>query len=299
MFSDELKNKLKNVHAYATTPFKADNILQLDLDGLTHNLEFLLDNGVKVINIGGGTGEIEALSAAELLQITERALKVAGDRALITPSLPGNLAMAAELAPLYERLGAQVALAMAPFTRNQVPDDLAGVPQYYRILAAQSGLALLPYNTQSWPAALFAQLADIDKIIGIKDPCLEPHNLFRAIKRLRNKLVWVGNKRHDPGVLHFRYQAGIEGFTAGFINFVPQYELELHEAALRQDWDRMIVLQEQLAPLEQLRSHYGDAVIKAGMDILGLTGGAVRPPRTNINQQGKDALREALTELTD
>jgi dihydrodipicolinate synthase/N-acetylneuraminate lyase len=297
MFSDELKNKLKNVHAYATTPFRADNILQLDLDGLTRNLEFLIDNGVQVINVGGGTGEIETLSAAELMQITEQALKVAANRALITPSLPGNLAMAAELAPQYERLGTQVALAMAPFIRNQVPDDLAGVPQYYRILAEQSGLALLPYNTQGWSAELFAQLADIDKIIGVKDPCQEPHNLFRAIKLLGDKLVWVGNKRHDPGVLHFRYQMGIEGFTAGFINFLPRYELELHQAALRQDWDRMIVLQDQLAPLENLRAHYGDAVIKAGMDLVGLAGGAVRPPRTNLSREGQDALRDALAAL--
>ena len=299
MFSPQLKQQLKNVHAYATTPFDAGNILQIDLDGLSQNLEFLIENGVKVINIGGGTGEIDALTASELLNITEVALKVAGDRALITPSLPGNLGMAAELAPQYERLGVQVALAMAPFTRNLVPDDLDGVLHYYRLLATQSSLALLPYNTQGWSADFFVQLASIDQIIGIKDPCFEPHNLFRAIKKLGNKLVWIGNKRHDPGVLHFRYQAGIEGFTAGFINFVPRYELDLHTAALRQDWEHMVTLQERLAPLERLRTTYGDAVIKAGMDIIGLSGGAIRAPRTEIRQEAKVLLQEAINDLAD
>ena len=296
MFPEELKNRLRNVHAYAVTPFKRDDLLSIDLDGYARNIAFMVDNGVKVIAVGGGTGEVNALSIDELENLTRCALDVVGDRALLTPALPDNIATAATLAPRYEKMGVRVSLAMAPYVRNLIPDD-EGVYNYYRCLGQQSGLALLPYNTQAWSPAFFARLAEIDQVIGVKDPCQVPHNLFRAIKLLGDRFVWVGNKRHDPGVLHFRFQAGIEAFTAGFVNFIPQFELELFEAATRQDWPRMIEIQEQIAPLERLRNNHSEGLIKSGLDLVGLVGGPVRPPRTDASPEGVQALAEELHRL--
>ena len=297
MGSMVLRDQLKNVHAYATTPFRGDDLFALDLEGLIRNLEFMIAGGIKVINVGGGTGEAEALAAEEFEALASVALKVAAGRALIIPTLPGNLAVARALIPRYVKLGVSVALGMPPLIRNQTPEELEGVFDYYALLAKAGGLALMPYNTQGWKAEFFVRLSQIEAIVGIKDPCFEPHNLFRAIHLLGDRFVWIGNKRHDPGVLQFRYQAGIEGFTAGFVNFAPEYELELHRAALRQDWNLMVQLQEQLAPLERLRASYGDGVLKAGLDLVGLAGGRVRPPRQDLGAEGRVALAEELRRL--
>jgi dihydrodipicolinate synthase/N-acetylneuraminate lyase len=298
MFSEELKTRLKNVHAFAVTPFREGNPLELDLDGLARNLDFLIEQGVQVINVGGGTGEIETLAEAEMEALARTALEVAGRRALILPTLPGNVRAAVELARRYEEMGAQVALGMAPFIRSRVPDDLEGVFDYYQRVAQASGLALMPYNTQGWPPEFFARLAEIERIIGVKDPCHSPHNLFKAIRRLGGRFVWIGNKLHDAGVLQYRYQAGIEGFTAGLINFIPEYELDLHRAAQKADWPRMVELQERLAPLERLRAAHGDAaMLKTAMEVVGLTGGPVRPPRRNVTAEGRTAIREELQRL--
>ena len=297
MFSEELKNKLRHVHAYAVTPFKKDDILSVDLDGFAKNVAFMADKGVKIIVVGGGTGEVNSLSLDELEAMTRSALEVVGDRALIIPALPDNLSAAAALVPRYEKISVRVVLGMAPFIRNTIPEDMEGVFDYYNLLGQLSDLALMPYNTQGWSSDFFEHLAEIDKIIGIKDPCQVPHNLFRAIKRLGDRFVWIGNKRHDPGVLHFRFQAGIEAFTAGFINFIPQFELELFAAASRQDWPRMIEIQDQLAPLERLRNQHTEGILKTGLDLVGLVGGPVRPPRTNTTPEGLAALTQELKNL--
>ncbi len=114
---------------------------------------------------------------------------------------------------------------------------------------------------------------------------------------LRDQLKNV-HARHDPGVLHFRFQAGIEGFTAGFVNFAPQLELALFAAAQQQDWPQMIELQEQLAPLERLRSRFDDAgMLKAAMELMGLAGGAVRPPRINVRPAARKAIQQELQRL--
>ena len=294
----ELRGRLRNVHAFAVTPFRRGDIAEVDFGGLVKNLRFMAESGVEIINVGGGTGEVNALSVGELAGLCQTTLEAVGDTVLVLPTLPGNFKSALELAPVYEQMGAEAALAMAPYIRNRVPEDLQGVYEHYRAVTGASDLPILVYNTQGWPAEFFARLAEIDRIVGIKDPCLVPHNLFRAIKLLGDRFVWIGNKRHDPGVLQYRYQAGIEGFTAGLINFVPEYELELHRAALAQDWARMVDIQEQLAPLERLRGAHGDAaMVKMCMDLVGLSGGSVRPPRVDVSAQGRQQIREELLRL--
>jgi 5-dehydro-4-deoxyglucarate dehydratase len=297
MHSNELKDQLRNVHAYAVTPFRDDDLLSLDLDGFTRNIEFMLDRGVVVVVVGGGTGEVDSLTIDELEVMARLALEVVGDRGLVIPTLPDNLAAAAELAPRYEKLGARVVLAMAPFIRNLIPDDTAGVYSYYNTLAGLTEMALMPYNTQGWNAEFFARLAEIDQIIAIKDPCQHPHKLFRAIELVGDRFVWIGNKRHDPGVLQLRFQMGVEAFTAGFVNFIPQFELDLFEAAKLQDWGRMVEIQAQLAPLERLRNRHAEGIIKSALDLVGLTGGRVRPPRTDASPEGVAELQGELEKL--
>lgn len=298
MIDQTLRDQLKNVHGYALTIYQRDDRYALDLDGFARNMAWAADRGVRVFVVAGGTGENDALAPPERVALAECALATVGERALVVPTLPGNLGEAADLAPRYEALGLRVALAMAPYTRHEAPADPEGVYQYYAALGTRSGLALMPYNTQGWSAELFERLAAVEPISAIKDPCVEPHPLFRAIKRLGDRFVWIGNKRHDPGVLHFRFQAGIEGFTAGFVNFAPHLELALFAAAQRQDWPLMIELQEQLAPLERLRARFDDAgMLKATMELMGLAGGAVRPPRLDVPPAGREAIKRELQRL--
>ena len=220
--TDDLRQQLKTVHAYAVTPFRTEDVLRIDERGFVDNLRFLVDQGVRVIAVGGGTGEIDALTPAELDWLARTAIENVGDDVLVLPGLPGNTAVAAELARKYLSYGARVSLALPPYQRNGIPDDLTGVVDHLRLIAASApGMQLMPYNTQGWSAEFFEALATVDAVIGIKDPCFDDHPLFRAIQRLGDRFVWIGNKRHDPGGLHLRYQAGIDGYSAGFINFLP------------------------------------------------------------------------------
>jgi len=223
--------------------------MAIDRDGFIANLKFLVREGMRVIAVGGGTGEIESLSVDELEWLAETALEVVGASALVIACLPGNLQEASELARRYERLGAPGMLGMPPLIRGKVPSDLDGVADYYRILARITQTPIMPYNTQRWPAEVIARLAEIEAIIGIKAPCHLPHEFFRSIQLLGNRFVWIGNKNHDPGVAHLRYQVGMEGFTSGQSNFLPGPELAIHKAATRKDWTAIVQIQHRIAPL--------------------------------------------------
>ncbi|MFN8619958.1 MAG: dihydrodipicolinate synthase family protein [Chloroflexota bacterium] len=291
----ELRAALKGVHTYAVTPFKDDDLLAVDHDGLAANLRFLVDHGVRVVAVGGGTGEVDALSSAELEAVARTAMDAIGGRATVIATAPGDLAQAVELLPRYEALGVDAALALPPHVRWKPPADPKGTIDYYRILGDRTALPLMPYNTQGWDAGMFVRLAEIPAIVGVKDPCIDDLPMFRAIQLLGDRFVWIGNKRHDPGVAHLRYQMGMEGFTSGMTNFLPELELWLHDACTDRDWDRAVALQAIAADLERARNASDDAaMIKACMDLVGLRGGRVRPPRRDVDAELLPGLGAAI-----
>ena len=112
------------------------------------------------------------------------------------------------------------------------------------------------------------------------------------------RFIWIGNKRHDPGLVHLRYQMGMQAFTSGQSNFWPEPELEIHGLSLKKDWSKIIKIQKKIAPLERLRLMNDDAaMVKTAMDMLGLKGGKVRHPRLNLKQGDKKKLKEVIKKL--
>jgi dihydrodipicolinate synthase/N-acetylneuraminate lyase len=293
-----LRDRLRDVHCYVATPFRADDLLAVDHDALAGNLEAIVGRGVGVVAVGGGTGECEQLSIAELADVARTAARVVRGRAVLIAGLPPDLAEAVPLAAAYEAAGVDAVLIIPPQIRWRVPGDLEGVARWIEAVAARASLPLMPYNVQGWPAEFFERLAAIDAVIGVKDPCADPHPFFRAIRRLGDRFVWIGNKRHDPGVAHLRYQMGMQGFTSGMANFLPEPELALHRACVAGDWDRAVRIQGLCAPLERARRAADDAsVVKVSMDAVGLVGGLVRPPRIDLDPAAADQVRADVVAL--
>lgn len=294
IYPTALLNKLKEVHVYITTPF-TDDLLKVDSNALQSNLDGLLKRGVKICAVGGGTGEADALSSSEQLLLAKNALEAVGDRALVVATLPGNLGEAIPLAQQYEKLGIEVALALPPLVRGRAVLEAAGIVEYFRVLTANTDLPIMPYNNQAWPLDFYLGLAELPKIISIKDAMLDSYQLFRAKSRLGNRFVWIGNKSFDPPITHLRYKAGMECFTSGMANFYPEPELALHEACKSGNEAEAIKLQNICAGFSQLRSAADDAsAVKAAMDIVGFKGGKVRPPRLNVDERTRTEIAALL-----
>ena len=292
-----LLDALREVHVYVTTPF-TDDLLKVDLDALQKNLHGLVDRGVRICAVGGGTGEADALSHDEQFEIAKAALESVGKRALVVATLPGNLGEAIPLANRYQELGIPVALALPPLVRGRAVLDAPGIVEYFKVLTANTELPIMPYNNQAWALDFYLGLAELPRIVSIKDAMLDPYQIFRAISRLGDRFVWIGNKSFDPPITHLRYQAGMECFTSGMANFYPEPELALHEACKKGDYVEAIRLQKICAGFSQLRSAADDAsAVKAAMDIVGFKGGKVRPPRLNVDEGTRNEIARLLQDI--
>lgn len=289
-----LRSALTEVHAYVATPF-TDDLLGVRADDLAAHVDDLVRRGVRVLAVGGGTGESDALSPAEQIRLVEVAMEAVGDRALVVGTLPGNVAEATDLASAYEARGLRVALSLAPLVRGRPVADPVALARYYNAVADRTGLPLMPYNNQAWPVEVLLRLGDVDGLVAVKDACIDPLPMMRAIQQLGDRFVWIGNKRHDPGVAHLRYRMGMEAFTSGLANAFPEPELRLHEACRRGDEAAAIDLQRICAPFERLRSAADDAAaVKAAMDAVGYRGGPVRPPRLDLDASAREEIRSTL-----
>ena len=297
IYPSSLLDALREVHVYVTTPFTEEE-LKVDLDSLQRNLNGLVDRGVRICAVGGGTGEADALSHAEQLEIAKAALESVGKRALVVATLPGNLGEAIPLANKYHKLGIEVALALPPLVRGRAIMESPGIIEYFRVLTSNTELPIMPYNNQAWPLDFYLGLAEIPKIISIKDAMLDPYQMFRAISRLGDRFVWIGNKSFDPPITHLRYQAGMECFTSGMANFYPEPELALHQACKSGDVTEALRLQKICARFAQLCSAADDAsAVKAAMDIVGFKGGKVRPPRLNVDESTRQEIARLLKDF--
>jgi len=187
---------------------------------------------------------------------------------------------------------------LPPLVRGRAVLDAPGIVQYFKTLTSNTDLPIMPYNNQAWSLDFYLGLAEIPKVISIKDAMLEPYQIFRAISRIGDRFVWIGNKSFDPPITHLRYQAGMECFTSGMANFYPEPELALHEACKKGDVAEAIRLQNICAGFSQLRSAADDAsAVKAAMDIVGFKGGKVRPPRLDVDENTRKEIARLLQKI--
>ena len=91
---------------------------------------------------------------------------------------------------------------------------------------------------------------------------------------------------------------GMIGNTATTASFWPESVVEIYDAAVRGDAHEAQALYLRLAEYRMLCKAAGHAaVVKAGMDMVGLAGGPVRPPLPLMTEAHKEHLARILREF--
>ena len=290
----ELGGKFRNVFAFIPTPFMPDNYLELDEEGYRGNVRFLIGNGVRAGVVCAGTGEISSLSAEEIKRASKAAIEEASGDCLLVPSLPPNIKQALDVGTYVEKIGAEAVLVFPPRASEKA------ILSYHKLLSDRlnAGFMLYPQGAQPWSLRLYEDLAKIENVIALKDEISSVEKFEEIVRLIGDRVVCISKKDHSTRVMQFYYMVGAQGFCGGTISIVPKYELGIHEAGIRKDWEKMRELQKQLLPLCLLRARTdGVALLKAGLDLQGLAGGPVRPPRRDLTIEERQELKVLLKKL--
>jgi len=294
MHPSELRHRLFGVIAFPITPFKED--LSLDLPGLHQNLSKLIEHPVSAIVAAGGTGEMYSLSPAEYARVIELTVHAIEGRIPVIAGVGFGQRLGIEMAQAAEKAGADGVLVFPPYYPQA---DDAGLFEYYRSIAAATKLGVLIYS-RDWatfsPAMVERLAAAIPSLVAWKDGQGDIRRLQSIMNRVGDRLHWVGGAGDDLVAAY--YSTGIRTFTSSIATVAPRLSLRLHELGALGDGDSLAELLDRcVIPLYAIRSRrkgYEVSTMKAIMDMVGMSGGPVRPPLVDIKAEEQDELRMIL-----
>ncbi len=232
---------------------------ELDLVGLKNLLEHLINGGVHGIFILGTTGEGPSLSYAVRKQLISETCRIVNKKVpvlvgITDTSFDGTL----EIANHAKKVGAD-ALVVAP-------------PYYFPIAQEEMGDYLeslvpmlpLPFMLYNMPSCTKLHLS-IDVVrrakelgaIGIKDSSGDLSYLYVLIEEFKSDPTFsiiAGTELYLPETIMY----GGHGSVAGGANFFPRLFVDLYEAAMAQNLEKVKLLRDKVIKVHQTIYEVGE-----------------------------------------
>jgi len=287
---------LAGVFAPISTPF-AGSGGDLDLVGLRRNARHFLGTDLAGLVLFGTTGEGPLLDEDERVTAIDSVRTLTSDALILAGAAAESTRATIRLVRSVGSAGADAVLVAPPaFYRPQLtPEalrehylavaDASPVPVVlYQVPTAYSGVELVP--------GLVGRLAQHENIIGIKDSTGDLQGLGQLIEAGREGFsVLVGS----GAALYGGLRAGACGGILGVANLAPAECAQIFRDAMEGRDEAAGELQERITPVHRrVVAAFGVPGVKAALDILGLTGGAPRPPLLPLGPADRESVRAAL-----
>ncbi|MCP4386323.1 MAG: dihydrodipicolinate synthase family protein [Hyphomicrobiales bacterium] len=277
------------------TPFK-DNGASLDVAAFEANIDSLIENGIRIIAVNGGTGEFPFLSEAEKRQIAEIAAKrIDGRSKLIVQTSAIRTEDAIENSKHGEGVGADAVLILPPYFEGPGED---GVRWHYEQIAKSIKTSIMVYNIPVFTQFditpdVYARFSNTDGIDYIKDSTADPSRIEQLIGQGAG--VFCG----CDFLNYFSLVNGVTGLFAGSGNAAPAELAELRDLVQANRFDQATELWKKLQPLSRLLWTLPfNPVAKAASGMTGREVGFCRMPVPPLSDEEMKRVEDAVAALT-
>jgi 4-hydroxy-tetrahydrodipicolinate synthase len=279
------------------TPFADDDAV--DVAGLRANVEALLAAGMTGLVATGTMGEAGSLDDAERRLVVETCVDaVAGRVPVVVGVSSGSTAASSRHARAAADAGASAVMCLPPLNYRGTARELAA---FYDAVGEAGGLPIMAYNNPEasgmdlLPGAIRQLAADVPAVRAVKE-CSGDARRIAALLEATELEVLVGG---DDWALE-GFAAGATGWVSGVANVVPGPCAELLALVQAGRLEEARALYERLLPLARLdMTPHLVQYFKGAMDAVGLRGGRVRPPRLELDDDGREVLRRAVAALRE
>ncbi|MBL8270391.1 dihydrodipicolinate synthase family protein [Steroidobacter sp.] len=286
-----------------TTPFTGEGAL--DLDALDRLLQWLHQEGMHGIIIGGTQGEWFTINQAERKQLMQAVGRKLGGKIPIIAGCSGytsgEVAAHAKLAAEHGFNG--ILVTPPPYMVPTNREILA----FYREVNDAVSLPICVYN---WPPGtnvdmsldLLREIAELSNVVAIKNSTADLRHFVDVLFALKDKVRVFGVPMNDLGILLVQQGAdGTMGAGAVLGRELPGYFNAIWDNDIpraRQLGDRNEVLMRAWFNTDYTgRFGSAQAIFKAALNELGLPGGFPRRPLLPLEADGVRAVREILVKL--
>ena len=298
-----MKNCVHGVVPPMVTPLKADGTL--DADGTERLVEHILAGGVHGLFLLGTTGEAPDLPYEVRRELVERVCRQVNGRVPVLVGITDTVfSESLKLAEFAKSCGATALVAAPPYY------FAAGQPEliaYYTRLADKVSLPLYLYNMPSQVKVMIevktvVELAKHPNIVGLKDSSgnIGYFNACRYQLRERKDFSILMGPEEAMGEVVLM---GASGGVAGGANIFPRTFVDIYNAALAKDVDRVRELQERIMRVSSLIygvGHHNSSFVKGvkcALSLMGICSDALAAPREPFNETDRQLIRQRLVEL--
>jgi 4-hydroxy-tetrahydrodipicolinate synthase len=280
------------------TPFERNTAMDLDIQGLERNIEYLISCGIHGIVPCGSTGESATLTFEEhemVVQITVD--KVKGRIPVIAGTGSNNTAEAVRLTKAAKDIGADGVLVISPYYNKP---NRSGLIKHYTKLADMD-IPVIMYNVpgrtgQNLEPDLVAELAQHPNIVAIKEASGNISQISRIIEDTQDDEFTVISG--DDNITLPIMALGGTGVISVAANVDPRRMVAMYEALKHGDYQKALVLHFALSPL--FRSMFIDTnpiPVKKAVELMGMAGGPVRLPLDELDEKKTEQLKKMLATI--
>ena len=276
------------------TPMLADG--SVDYDTLRKLIDWHIAEGTDCIGVVGTTGESPTVNVEEHREIIRVSVEQAKGRVPIMAGCGANsTAEAIELAKFAKSVGADCQLQVVPYYNKPTQE---GLYQHFKAIAeAVPDLPIILYNVPGRSVAdmqhdTVLKLAQVPGIVGIKEATGNIERAQWLIRDLPKEFaVYSGD---DPTAVALMLCGG-KGNVSVTANVAPRLMHELCVAAIAGDVKKAMEIQFKLMPVHKnLFVEANPIPVKWAMTRMGLCGGTLRLPMTELSKSQQPVVEAAL-----
>jgi len=278
------------------TPMHADG--SVDWDGLTHLVDWHIEQGTQGIVAMGTTGESATLGFREHDEVIERVVEIVDQRVPVIAGTGGNATdEAIRLTRHASRVGADACLLVCPYYNKPTQEGLyrhfhaiamaVDIPQVLYNVPSRTGVDLLPETV--------ARLADIDNIVALKEAKGSVERVHELIERVPDSLAIYSGE--DPVAMETMLVGG-KGVISVTANVAPKHMRAMCDAALAGDRIKAETLDADLQPLHAAVFLESNPIpVKWALAQMGHIPDGIRLPLTPLSERFHQPVRDALQAL--
>ena len=276
----------------------------LDLPGLKKLIEHILAGGVHGLFLLGTTGEGPSLSYKLKYEMVKKSCEIIAGRVPVLVGITDtSFAESIRLAKHAAECGADAVVLAPPY---YFPAGQAELLEYFEHLAPKLPLPLFLYNMPSMTKVTIdvdtlRKASEIDNIVGFKDSggnMIKYHEYLRAMQDRPDFSMLIGPEE----LLGESVLFGGHGGVAGGANIKPRLFVDMYEAAIAEDLEKVKKLQKEIFILRELYScgqHSSTFIkgVKCSLNCMGICSDFMAEPFHAFRQLERNKIEALLREI--
>ena len=278
------------------TPFKEDGAI--DFAKLNELIDFQIENGTDAIIICGTTGESATMTHEEHLDTIRACVEHVNKRVPVVAGTGSNCTETAiYLSKEAEKIGADALLVVTPYYNKATQK---GLKEHFTMVAESVSLPIILYNVPSrtgcniQPETAVELAKTVPNIVGIKEASGNISQVVKLASLAQGCIdIYSGN---DDQVIPLLSLGG-KGVISVLSNVAPRQTHDMVMEYLEGDREKGVKIQLELLELcNALFCEVNPIPVKKAVEMMGLCGGTLRRPMTEIEPQNAERLKKAMIE---